>query len=271
MTPVEEKIQKLKEILAEMESVLVAYSGGTDSTFLLNTAQEVLGEKAIAITVKSEVHPLRDFKEACEFTKNMNIRHLSMRTTVLNNEHFLANTQEKCYHCKKILFNQLRHIADEHGLKWVINGYNATDEELYTLPIKACKELGLRSPLAEAELTEDEIRNLAPKMNLPNWDRPYIPCLASRIPFGHKITPEKLRQVDDAEEYLRGLGFKWARVYHHDSVARIEVLPKEAPKLLKKDNAEKITHMFREIGFAFTAADLLGYRPDENKQTQEKN
>jgi len=261
MASVDEKIAKLKEILTEMESVLIAFSGGADSTFLLNTAHELLGEKAIAITVKSEVHPLRNFKDACEFTKSKNIRHLSMRTTVLSNEQFLANTPEKCYFCKKILFSSLPHIAEEHGLKWVAAGYNATDQETYSLPLKACAEMGIRNPLMEAGLTEEEIRQLAKENKLPNWEKSYIPCLASRIPYGHRITPEKLKQVDAAEEYLRSLGFKESRVRDHDSVARIEIPAKEIPKIIKKDLPEKITKKFKELGYTYTAVDLLGYRP----------
>lgn len=256
----EEKIARLQEILGEMSSVLIAYSGGVDSTLLCALAQEVLGETALAVTASSATYPSGELEEAQELTARIGIRHRIIETHELDDPAFVANDPNRCYYCKGELFSDLRRLAVEEGITWIADGSNADDLADYRPGMKAARELGVRSPLLEAGLTKADIRELSKARGLPTWNKPAMPCLSSRFPYGMTITVERLRQVAAAEDYLRSLGLRQLRVRHHDSIARIEVPATELPKLVNDGVREGIVARLREIGYLYVTLDLSGYR-----------
>ncbi len=266
MSDMEQKLEKLKCIIKDMQSVLVAYSGGIFSTLLLSVAKEMLPvNKVIAITVKSEIHSLRTLKTACANAHQLGVKHLSLRTTVLNQEKFLKNDEKKCYYCKSLLFSRLMQIAQEQELRYVIDGISIEDLQNPHAGIKASQELGIRHPLAEAGLIEDEIRKIAKQRGLANWDEPVPECLASRVPQGFYITPDTLKKIEEAEEVLKNLGFNLPQVQAHNDLARIILTSKDTIKIFKKGNPAMITEIFKKIGFDYITIDILGIQPEDNK------
>ncbi len=231
-----------------------------DSTFLLKVANDVLGDKAIAVTTRSAVHPEREFLEAAGFVQQAGIRHRVISSEELDIAGFADNPPDRCYHCKRELLAKVIEVAQSNSIHNVLDGSNIDDMGDYRPGMQAVRELGVVSPLQEAGLGKEEIRILSKKMDLPTWDKPAFACLASRFPYGQKITRDKLRVVDQAEQFLLDVGFRQVRVRHHGDVARIEVAIEERNKFFDTDVMDRIYQKFQQLGFMYTALDLWGYR-----------
>ncbi|MBN1894634.1 ATP-dependent sacrificial sulfur transferase LarE [bacterium] len=255
-----EKLQVLKNILRDMGSALVAFSGGTDSSFLLKMAADVLGGRVLAVTAESEIHPGFERRDASELAKELGIRHLVVHSGDLENECFLSNTPERCYHCKKALFSSLKQMAIEEGIAYVADGTNADDTKDFRPGTQALAELGIRSPLKEAGMTKEDIRHLSRQAGLQTWDRPAMACLASRIPYGTRITPEALKRIAAAEAFLQGMGFRQVRVRDHETVARIEVPLDQIQMAMDKTKSASIVSKLKKLGYRYIALDMEGYR-----------
>ena len=255
-----EKYINLKKILADCGSIAVAFSGGVDSTFLLQTAYSVLGAKALAITAAPAIVPPRELEEARAFCRERGIRQIVIPAEDLNIDTVRHNPPDRCYHCKKQIFGKIRELAAQNGIPWVAEGSNTDDTGDYRPGMKAIKELSVLSPLLEAGLSKADIRALSREMNLPTWDKPSFACLASRFVYGEAITDEKLAAVDRAEQLLMDLGFRQFRVRIHGTLARIELLPEDIPCAAEKKTRETLFLKLKEYGFSYVTLDLAGYR-----------
>jgi uncharacterized protein len=254
------KLQKLQDNIRAMGTLAVAFSGGVDSTFLLRVAHDILGPKALAITATSSTYPERELNDAKTFAANIGAEHVVIRSEEMDIAGFAENPKDRCYYCKRELFTKIFAIARERGIGHVADGSNADDTGDYRPGLRAMRELGAASPLLDAGLTKQEIRLLSKDMGLPTWDKPSFACLSSRVPYGEKITPEKLSMIDHAETYLLGLGFRQVRVRHHGDIARIEVGCDERARFFDEAVMDAVDKKMKEIGFAYAALDLKGYR-----------
>ncbi len=255
------KYRRLREIVQSLDSVVVAFSGGVDSALMLQVAADVLGPgRVVAVTGRSASVPDRDLTDAPELARMIGAEHIFLDTDEFTNENYLSNPTNRCYFCKTTLYTHLRSFITERGFKAIVNGINADDLGDFRPGIQAAGEFEVRSPLAEAGLTKADVRALSRRAGLPTADKPASPCLSSRVQYGERITPEKLRRIEAAESFLHELGITHCRVRHHDTIARIEVPPQFFALLTRDDVAARVDSHFRSLGYQYVTLDLRGFR-----------
>ncbi len=253
------KVRKLKDILKSLKSVVIAYSGGLDSAFLLKVAVDTLGkENVLAVTARSETYPESEYREALKVARHICARHLIINTEELKIKNFKSNPVNRCYYCKRELFNKLNQIKDKYGMAHLLDGTNCDDLKDVRYGRKAAVEFGVKSPLLEAKITKSDIRKFSKSLNLPTWDKPAFACLASRFPFNSRITKENLRKVEEAEESLRKMGFKQVRVRLHGDMARLELMKKDFIRAVRAGDI--IVKELKKLGIIYISLDLAGYR-----------
>jgi uncharacterized protein len=253
------KKKRLMAILKAYESLVVAFSGGVDSTFLLAATQEALGDRVTAVTADSPIHSRREIREALETAKALGVKHIVVPFAEMTAPGFAANPPDRCYSCKQIIFSEIIRIAASMGVERVAHGVNLDDLGDYRPGLKAAEEMGVVAPLADAGLSKADIRALSRRMGLATWNKPSMACLASRIPYGRPITPGVLKMVEAAEEILQGLGFSGCRVRHHGDVARIEMAARDVSRAARSAVRSQILKGLKDIGFTHVAVDLEGY------------
>ncbi len=261
------KYEQLSELIGGMGRTLIAFSGGVDSTFLAKVAYAVLDRDAVAVTALSPTYPATELEEAKLYAAEIGIEHRLIETHELEKEEYAVNNPDRCFHCKKELFTEMQVIAEEEGFDTIVYGGIMDDLGDHRPGMEAAELLNARAPLVEAELQKHEIRQLSKELGLPTWDKPAGACLASRIPYGMRVTLEKLHEVDQAEHFLHRLGFRMVRVRHHGDIARIEAPPEDLPRLFENDVHTQIVAALKEVGFKYVALDMQGYRTGSLNET----
>jgi pyridinium-3,5-biscarboxylic acid mononucleotide sulfurtransferase len=252
------KVEKIQSMLRSMGSVIVAYSGGIDSTLMLKLAHDTLGERALGITAVSASMPEQEQQEAVEIARGIGARLELIHSDETGDERYLANAPDRCYFCKSNVYDHLFSYAQEHGIAAIVDGTNADDQGDHRPGRQAARERGVRSPLLECDVTKEEIRTLARESGLPNWDKPAAACLASRVPYGTLISIPVLSQIEQAERSLRAMGFKQFRVRHHDQIARIEVEAEDFMRLIEL--RDHVMGALKALGYTYVTMDLAGFR-----------
>jgi len=255
------KYIKLQKLLKNMGRVLIAYSGGVDSTLLLKAARDVLNENVLAVTALSATTPETERRDAVRIARAIGAKHLLLKSKELDIPDFTKNPLDKCYICKKHRFGAMIELAEKKKINYVLDGANLDDHKDFRPGMRATREMDIRSPLSEVGLTKSEIRLISKKLKLPTWDKPSLACLASRIPYGRTITAEKLKQVDAGESYIRKLGLsREVRVRHEGETARIELAAHDIARAAASNVRKRVLVYFKKLGFKFVALDLGGYR-----------
>jgi len=262
-----EKYENLKNIIKSCGSLAVAFSGGVDSTFLLKTAHDILGDKVVAVTACPRFFTEKEQNDACDFCNKENITHIFCDTEELKIEGVVQNLPNRCYLCKNEILTKIKKAVEPYNIKYIADGSNFDDDNDYRPGFQAVLEHGIKSPLKEVELTKSEIRELSKELGLPTWNKQYISCLASRFPYGDIITEEKLGMVEKAEQLLFDLGFSQFRVRIHGKIARIEINPDEFAKITGPEISRKIYTEFKQYGFTYITLDLNGYRTGSMNET----